>query len=295
VAYYGLGISAGEVYYEGQRDDLPFFKGPFEGGAMAAIGFLVLAWLIIRARGKSLMVFGLLVLAGVLLFIMIRVNSRIAILVMLLTMGLFATRWAENRLIYWISLLTLPIVLNSRWLLYKLLSISALERIMVRTDFEDIISLHGRTMLWERGFEWLLYDQRGLISGLGLQGQHFISLLSDIQQIWHPDDPGIMHWHSATMEILVNQGLLGLIPFLIVLYKIYIHYRWEFENKRLIGIFFLAVVYILFSVHIDTFVFSGTTGMIVLFLLVAGACVKTNRPQKDMVNKRSEVDTLVSI
>jgi hypothetical protein len=35
--------------------------------------------------------------------------------------------------------------------------------------------------------------------------------------------------------------------------------------------------------------------MIVLFLLVAGACVKTNRPQKDMVNKRSEVDTLVSI
>ena len=290
IAYYVFGISSGESYYEGRRDDYPFFKGAFEAGSMAAIACLLVAWSITKVWTKSFKVFCLMILAGLLIVILTRVNSRIAILVMLITFGLFAVKWTKNSLVYWISLFTLPLVLNSRYLLYKVISLPILEPLMQRTDFEDIVTLHGRTILWERGLEWLQYDQRGLFCGLGLQGQYFIDLLRDIQLIWHPLDPHIMHWHSVTLEVLVNQGLLGLIPLLVIFYKIFVYYRQEFENKHIMGMFFLPVIYMLFSAQIDTFLLSGSVGMILFFFLVAGATIKTSQPLKGKIDRLSELE-----
>lgn len=292
VGYYIFGFNAGSTFYDGVRDDLPFFQGAFEAGNMAAIMSLFTIWLIIKAWNKPIKVVLLVCVLMVLFFILVRVNSRIAILIMMLTLGLFAIKWAKNYLVFWISLFTLPLVLNLRYVLYLLLSIPMLKPIMVRTDYEDIMTLDGRTILWQRGLDWLMYDQRGIFFGNGHQGQYFLSLLRDIQLVWHPVNPHIMHWHSASLEILVNQGLLGYILLLIVMYKVFGYYRKEYLNNSKKGMFFLAVVYLLFNAQIDTFIIWGTTGTILLWLLVAGATVKTSQNEKQKVSSLPEPEAV---
>jgi hypothetical protein len=253
---------------------------------------LFVIWLISRVRGNTLNVIGLVLLFLFLFFILVRLNSRISILLLMLTLGIFAIRRAKSYLVYWISLFTVPLVLNSRYLLYTILSHPVFKPIMVRTDFEDIITLNQRTILWERGIYWLLYDQRGLIFGLGHQGQYFIGLLRDIQLVWHPTDPHIMHFHSAVFEVLVDQGLVGLTLLVVILFKLFAFYRQEFESKSPMGMFFMAVVFLLFNIQIDVFVLFGGAGTLTLLLLVAGATVKINKPQKDRVISLAAPETV---
>jgi len=56
--------------------------------------------------------------------------------------------------------------------------------IMKRTDLVDVTTFNGRSFLWQRALDWLVYDQRGLIFGNGAGGQYSLHLIPDIAKLW---------------------------------------------------------------------------------------------------------------
>jgi O-antigen ligase len=121
---------------------------------------------------------------------------------------------------------------------------------------------------------WLLDDQRGLLFGNGYQGQYFLGILREIAMLWNPDTPEKMHFHSSSLEVMVNQGLLGIGLFMVIAYKLFKRYREKFAKGRLDGIFFFVLVYLLFDLQVSSFVYLDGYGSVIFTLLAAGVTLE---------------------
>jgi O-antigen ligase len=152
---------------------------------------------------------------------------------------------------------------------------------MQRVDFEDVTSFNGRAYLWEIGMNWLMADQRGLLFGNGIGGQYFLDLLTFYARLWSAGQSDLLHFHSSSLEILVGQGIFGYVFYLILLYKLFVYYRGKYIQNKPEGDFFPAIVFLLFLLQLDTFVYVNGLGFLIVTVLLARACVKepAKRPE----------------
>lgn len=275
--------------FEG-RLNLPFFPGIYTAAGMLIVMNLVFIRQIGRMwtdPGRWVWRVAFIAFNLVLAYF---INSRLTTMVFFLVLGFAFLRLIRTNLVYWLSMFTIPIVLSLRYVVYQILSLPAFVALMHRVDFEDVTSFNGRAYLWQIGMDWLLRDQRGIILGNGYNGQYFLDLLTFYARLWSGGKSDTVHFHSSSLEIAVNQGLPAFILFAYLLYKVFQYFREKYFQRHPDGDFYIAIIYILFVLQIDTFAYMGL-GYIIFSLLLARVVVK-EEPSLQTLEVAKEVDTL---
>lgn len=275
IGYFGLGLS-NELHSIEGRLNFPFLDGFYSGaGLLAVINLLLLYYL--KRTWKDPLRFGALsiyFLMNLAMFFLI--NSRLAILVFVLVLGLTLFRIIRMKGLYIVSMFTIPILLGSGVMIYKVLQLPGLSTVLQRVDLEDVTTFNGRAFLWRDAMDWLLVDQQGLLLGNGYKGHYFLGLISDVAKLWNEKNIHHMHLHSTSLEILVCQGLVFFLIFAFLIYKIYQHYKEKHKNGKEEGTFFPVVVFLLFIMQVDTFLYLDSLGFVIFSLLVARIAITNN-------------------
>jgi hypothetical protein len=277
VGFYILGLSNSIHSIEG-RINFPFLDGLYSGASLLAIINLVLLYYLQRSWNNPVR---FATLASYFMFnlaLFFLINSRLTILVFVLVLGLCLFRLIRANGLYILSMFTIPILLSSGILIYNLFQLPGLSTVFQRVDIEDVTTFNGRAYLWKDGMDWLLKDQQGLIFGNGYKGHYFLGLISDVAKLWNEKEMDHMHMHSTSMEILISQGLVFFIIFAILFYQVYQYFKNRNKNKEEEGAFLPIVIFLLFIMQVDTFLYLDSLGFIIFSLLVA----------RMVVNKRSK-------
>jgi hypothetical protein len=264
-----------EVHNIEGRVNFPFLDGLYSGACLLAIINLMLLYQA-RTRGVHRLPKGILYsYFAINLVFFFYINSRLVTLVLLLVilLMLFGVR-KKFRGVFSISLVTLPLLLNGGLLIYEILSLPFFAAIMQRVDLLDVTTFHGRSFIWQTGVDWLMNDQRGLIFGNGYKGHYSLDLLGGIAKLFDIHQLQDLHLHSTTLEILVNQGLVGIGLFFTVLYKSYRYYGAKYRQGASEGAFFPVVIFMLFVCQVDSFVYLDNLGGLLFAFLAARMCLK---------------------
>src|SRR5579859_7487473 len=263
------------------RLNFPFLDGFYSGACVLTILNLMLIYYIMKLKNDP---FRFSYLAAYFLFnlvLLYLINSRINILIFLFVAILLSSRLIEKvRGLFLGSLFTVPILLSSGLVLYEILTLPIFTTMLKRVDIQDVMTFNGRAFIWQNVMNWLTDDQRGIFFGNGYKGHYFLDLISDVAKLWNSDvrDYHHMHLHSSSFEILVCQGIFGFAIFMIVFYRVFAYYRLKYQNKDPEVVFFSVVVFLLFILQVDIFVYLESSGTVILSLLMANALI--NQPQK---------------
>jgi hypothetical protein len=288
IGFYVLGMSNGVHSIDG-RINFPFLDGFYSGASLLAIINLILLYFMQRAWNDPVrfaMLTSFFSLNFVLIFL---INSRLTILVFILVLALMIFGALRIRGLYLLSMFTIPILLSSGVLIYKIAQLPGLSSLLQRVDVEDVTTFNGRAFLWKDAMDWLLYDQQGLIWGNGYKGHYFLGLISDVAKLWNEKDAHHMHLHSTSMEILVCQGVAFFIVFAILLYQVYHYYKIKNQNGEEEGAFLPVVIFLLFILQVDTFLYLDSLGFIIFSVLMAKVAIneKANDTQAIKLDKQN--------
>ncbi len=275
VGFFALGLTNGVHSIEG-RLNFPFLDGFYSGACLLAIINLMLLYYLKRSWGEPLR-FTLLSFYFVFnLVLFFLINSRLTIMIFVFVLVLSMIGLIRMRGIYLLSLFTIPILLSSGLLIYEMLQLPGFSSLLQRVDIRDVTTFNGRAFLWQDAMDWLLTDQRGLLFGNGHKGHYFLGLISDVAKLWNEKNIHHMHLHSTSMEILVSQGIIFFLLFAILFYLVYSHYRSEHQMKKEDGAFYPVVVFLLFLVQVDNFLYVDGLGF-VIFSLIASKIAITSK------------------
>lgn len=287
LGYYGLGLS-NEVHSIDGRLNFPFLDGFYSGASLLAIINLLLIHYLKKFTSNPLQFIGLAAffIFNMVLFLMI--NSRLATMILLFTLALIFIRAIRLRGVYLLSMFTLPILMSSGLIIYTIMQWPGLNTLLRRVDLEDVTTFNGRAYLWQDAIDWLTKGQEGLFFGNGFKGHYYLGMVEDVAKLWNEKDVHHLHLHSSSLEILVSQGIIFFAVFAIILYKIYSYYRNKHKEDSGEGAFFPVIVYLLFIMQVDTFVYDDSMGFIILSFLVANAAVTLKlqvlKPPKQVVD-----------
>ncbi|HEX8038191.1 MAG TPA: O-antigen ligase family protein [Chryseosolibacter sp.] len=252
------------------RLSFPFLDGFYSGSCLLAVLSVMLLYFFRQVRQNPLVLAGwagYLFLNMVLLFY---INSRLTTLIFLLVMALLVTNSIGTfRSIFWVSLFTVPILLSTGLLLYRILSLPVFASIFQRVDLIDVTTFNGRAFLWKDALDWLLYDQRGILFGNGFRGHYFLNLVSDVAELWNVKESHHLHLHSTSLEILVSQGLFGYGIFMTLFFHLFSRYRKHFETKTKQAVFFPVAVFLLIIFQVDTFLYMESLGALIFSWLLS--------------------------
>jgi O-antigen ligase len=275
IGFYGLGLRNETHSIEG-RVTFPFLDSFYSGACMLAILNLMLLTYIKRSLGNPWRVTYLIVYFAVNLVLLYLINSRLTLLIFLGVFVLFLFNLARNvRGLFLLSVFMLPILLNVGMLIYKILSLPVFVVLMQRVNLIDVTTFNGRAYLWQRAIDWLLYDQRGLFFGNGTNGHYFLHLVPDIAAKWGVREENT-HLHSTVLMTVVDQGLVGYGLLILVCFQMFRYFRREFSKNTSDGIFYSVVVFMIFVMQVDTFVYAGPLGYLILALLVSRVAVNAD-------------------
>lgn len=289
VGYFGLGLS-NPVHSIDGRFNFPFIDSLYSGACLIAIINLILFYQI-RKSPFNIRLYIYLVIN---LFFFFYINSRLVTLIFLaiiLLMLIYVKRTPIG--IFWGSIFTLPLLLSGGMLIFQILSLPFFEMILQRIDLVDVITFHGRSFLWERGIDWLLEDQRGVIFGNGFKGHYFLDLLGDIFFLFNAKSTRDLHMHSTTLEIVTSQGLTGLFLFFVILYKVYNYYKRQYRIGCEEGAFYPVVLFILFVAQVDGFLYLDNLGGL-LFAFLAARISLSLQPLAELNTQTSTLSDLGS-
>lgn len=272
LGYFGLGLS-NEVHSIDGRLNFPFLDGFYSGASLLAIINLLLIPYLKKFTDNPLQFIGLssFFVLNMVLFLMI--NSRLATMIFLFILTLILFRAIRAKGIYLLSMFTLPILMSSGLIIYKIMQWPGLNTLLKRVDLEDVMTFNGRAYLWQDAIDWLTKGQEGLFFGNGFKGHYYLGMVNDVAKLWNEKDIHHLHLHSTSLEIIVCQGLIFFAVFAFILYKIYSYYRERHKESSIEGAFFPVIVYLLFIIQVDTFVYDDSMGFVILSLLVANAAV----------------------
>jgi O-antigen ligase len=119
-----------------------------------------------------------------------------------------------------------------------------------------------------------MHDRRGLLAGNGYNGQYRVRLLEGVAKLWEEPNSYNLHMHSAFLEILVNQGIIGILLMYVVYWIGYKRYRAEYRSDTAMAPLFAGFTYLLFVWQIDITGYSYYLGYILLFMLMSPLCIK---------------------
>ncbi|HEX8060769.1 MAG TPA: O-antigen ligase family protein, partial [Cyclobacteriaceae bacterium] len=266
--YFGLGWTNAQHSIEG-RLNMPFLDGFYSGASVLAILNLLIAYKIRSNKDmpvQSMMLTAYFMMNLALLYL---INSRLAVMIFLVIFVMFLVRIIAMRGTYLASLFFIPILMSSAYVLYQLLLLPGVADIVQRVDIEDVTTFNGRSFLWEDGLKWLTENREGLLLGNGYKGHYFLDLITDVAQMWNTDEVFHLHMHSTSLEVLICQGLLGYVTFCIVWYRIFSFYRKRYKEGGMEGAFLGPVLYLLFILQVDTFVYMDGLGFVLFTLFAA--------------------------
>jgi len=275
IGYYGLGLS-NEIHAIAGRLAMPFLDGFYSGACLLAILNLMILSFIKKSLNDPIRLTYLIGYFAVNLLLLYYINSRLAILIFVGVFILFAFNLARRfRGVFLLSVFTLPILLNIGVIIFYILTLPIFVAIIQRTNLVDVTTFNGRSFLWQRAFDWMMFDQRGLFFGNGASGHYFIHLIPDYARKFGFTREEDLHLHSTTLMTIVDQGIFGLALLLLVCYRIFTHYRTEFQKNNPDAVFFPSVVFLIFVMQVDTFCYLGSLGYVILCLLAARVSVNT--------------------
>jgi hypothetical protein len=292
--FFGLGLVNVTHSIEG-RLSFPFIDGFYSGAALLAIINLMLVHHL-RKLWRSPIPFTLLCAYFLLNLVFIHlINSRLTTLIFLVVLLLIFLNALRVKGVFTVSLLTLPILLSSGLILYEILQSPALAMIMQRVDIEDVTTFHGRSYIWQDVFDWVWGDRRGIVFGNGYKGHYFLDLIADVVKLWNAEEGYYLHLHSTSLEILVSQGLIIFVFYCILLYRTYSFYRARNRQGEEEGSLLAVVIFLLFMMQVDVFVYlDGLGALIVAWLVSRAAITRTPRNINDQyaVKFREQVPVL---
>ena len=191
-------------------------------------------------------------------------------MIFLLLAVLFLTRAIKvARGLYTISLFTMPLLLSFSLLVYQVLSLPFFQAILQRVSKEDVTTFNGRSYIWNAVADWAWNDRTGLLFGNGYKGHYKLHLLDFVAKLWGEKHAYNLHSHSTFTEVVVAQGILGVVLLYIILWRGFKHYRREYLMRTDQAPIFAGLVYILFIWQIDIFCYGVDIGHAILFCMMA--------------------------
>ncbi|MBK6626145.1 MAG: hypothetical protein IPJ87_00190 [Flavobacteriales bacterium] len=266
---YAAGIRSFGHSFEG-RANFPFIRGIYTGAHVLSVITLMMLFQLRDLSRRPVTV--ALVIGAILLnmAMMVSINSRLSLMIFLLLAILFLTRAIKvARGLYTISLFTMPLLLSFSLLVYQVLSLPFFQAILQRVSKEDVTTFNGRSYIWNAVAEWAWSDRTGLLFGNGYKGHYKLHLLDLVARLWGEKHAYNLHSHSTFTEVVVAQGVFGVVLLYIILWRGFKHYRREYLLRTDQAPIFAGLVYILFIWQIDIFCYGVDIGHAILFCMMA--------------------------
>jgi O-antigen ligase len=270
----------------GMRNRLHYFPGrinpPFSMGIYDAVHtFSMLSlMLLFELEGLRKNLLKWIVMVGIFLAnlaVIMSINSRLSFMILFVLTILFVTRAVKAmRGLFTVSLFTMPIMMSFALLIYQILSLPFFTTILERVSKKDITTFNGRTYMWEAAWDWLLDDRRGLLLGNGYNGQYHLRLLENVARLWSEKRSYNLHLHSALLEILINQGVIGILLMYGVYWMGYRFYRNGYINQTSMAPLYAVFTYMMFAWQIDIVGFGYRSGFLLVFILMGPIVMKRN-------------------
>jgi len=254
------------------RINLPFGQGLYATANTVAIFNLLVLGIIFYIKNKRIPNLLLWLIVFVNIYLMLQFNSRLSMLIFLLSLGFILTRlYKLHKTVFILSLFTIPILLSTSDQIYKVLQLPGFSSILKRVSYEDITGFNGRRDIWEKGIEWLTSQGEGFLEGNGYRGHYSIDLLSELEYFWDKTTIN-MHMHSSMLEYALSIGVSGLFVLLVIMFLGFRQVVLE-KHVLLIGPF----IYLLFLFQVDNFPYILNYGALIIFTLSSFAFVKTTK------------------
>ena len=252
------------------RVSLPFMRGLYDASHLLSIINLMLLFHFKDFTGRPLRFLAMAGFYMLNLALMVNVNSRLSFLAFLLITVLFVIRIVRTmRLLYTVSLFTMPLLLSFALLIYEILTLPIFAAVISRVNKHDVTSFNGRSYLWYGAWEWFVDDRRGFLFGGGYNAQAGMRFMDRVGALWGVEKPGLIHMHSSFLQILLAQGVVGLLLMYMIMWHLYKYYRGRYMAGEREAPLFAAVVYLLFIWQIDIFCYGMDFGIPILFSLLA--------------------------
>lgn len=256
------------------RVSFPFMRGLYDASHLLSLINLMLLFQFKDFTGKPLRFLGMSAFYLVNLALMVNINSRLSFLAFLILTILFVTRIIRTtRLLYSLSLFTMPLLLSFALLIYEILTLPIFSAVMTRVNKHDVTSFNGRSYLWYGAYDWFMTDRRGLLFGGGYNAQAGLGFMDRIGVLWGVEKSDMIHMHSSFLQILLAQGIVGLMLMYMIMWQLYKYYRRQYMVGSVEAPLFAAVVYLLFIWQIDIFCYGMDFGIPILFSLLAAIAV----------------------
>ena len=270
---YGAGFSNLVHSFPG-RVSLPFMRGLYDASHLLSMINLMLLFQFKDFTGRPLRFIGMLAFYLFNMALMVNVNSRLSFLAFLIITVLFITRIIRtSRLLYSISLFTMPLLLSFALLIYEVLTLPIFTAVLSRVTKHDVTSFNGRSYLWYGAFDWFITDRRGLLFGGGYNAQAGLGFMDRIGVLWGVDKPNMIHMHSSFLQILLAQGIVGLLLMYAVMWQVFSFYRKRYISGTSDASLFAVVVYLMFIWQIDIFCYGMDFGIPIIFILLSSIAV----------------------
>lgn len=274
IGFYGLGLSNQVHSIEG-RINFPFLEALYSGAGLVVIISLMVIYRLAASWNYPLRFSGLLAYLLVNIFFLFYINSRLVIIIFIVVMLIYFFKLGSRfSYLFLFSFFTLPLLLNTGKLIYEVLSLPIFVSLLQRVDMFDIMTFNGRSLLWENVFDWMWFDQRGFIFGNGFQGHYFLGIEYDVAKLFGIKDLDSLHLHSAVLEIIVNQGIVGIILVMVIFFKTCRYFKKLYDQHANDGAFYYVLVFMMLLLHVDMLQYMDNFGSTVFSLLVARTVVK---------------------
>ncbi|MBZ0206885.1 MAG: O-antigen ligase family protein [Flavobacteriales bacterium] len=274
-----LGIKNGLHSFPG-RASPPFAFGIYDAAHLLAIFNLILLSYLREFRKDPMRWFALAGLYVISLGIILSINSRLSFMIFIVFTALFISQAMRAlRGLFAISLFTMPIMMSFALLIYEILSLPLFAAIMERVDKADVTTFNGRTYIWTSAADWLTDDRRGLIFGNGYNGQYHLRILRWVAKLWGETGDFRLHMHSAFLEILVNQGVVGILLMYGMYWTGYKFYQRQYLSNGSMAPLYAGFVYMMFVWQIDIVAYAFYSGSAFVFILMGPVVMKRRRDE----------------
>lgn len=260
------------------RANFPFIRGVYTGAHLLSVVTLILLFFLRDFNRRPIRYLLLLGFVALNLALMVKINSRLSFMIFLALAVLFVSRTMRVvRGLYTISLFTMPLLLSFSLLVYQILSLPVFQAIVQRVNKEDITTFNGRSYIWNAVADWAWTDRTGILFGNGYKGHYKLGLLDYVAQLWGEPNAYNLHSHSTFTEVVITQGLFGLILLYIIFWKGFVYYRRQYLEGSVLAPVFGGFAYLLFDWQVDIFCYGMDLGHAVLFVIVSPLCVRPSQ------------------
>ncbi len=269
------------------RINLPYSMGIYSTAHIVAFLNLMLLFYIrepIRKPGRFLLMSSLFLVN---MAVMMSANSRLSIMIYFVLLILFIFRLIKAaKGLFTISLFTMPLMMSFSLLIYEVISLPLFAGVLGRVNKHDVTTFNGRTDIWETALDWAIHDRTGFLFGNGYRGHYSMRLLDFVAVMWGEKDSFNMHMHSTFLEVLMSQGIIGYILFVVLMWNVFKFFRKEYQQRTDQAPLFAAAVYLLFIWQIDMFVYGLDQGNPLFFALVSAVAID----QKFVTRRKKALD-----